>query len=65
MLLNCCAKVPVSVWSMAGDLVLVSLLHELGVEALMLSSTQEIYVKGETFCRARVKLDRKQCALVK
>ncbi len=34
---------------MAGDLVLVSLLLELGVEALMLSSTQEIYVKGETF----------------
>jgi hypothetical protein len=50
---------------MAGDLVLVSLLLELGEEALMLSSTQEIYVKGETFCRARVKLERKQCALVK
>jgi hypothetical protein len=53
------------VWSITGDLVLLSLLLGLGLKALMLSSAQEIYVKGETFCRARVKLDRKPCALVK
>jgi hypothetical protein len=44
---------------MAGDLVLLSLLLGLGLEALMLSSAQEIYVKGETFCRARVKFGSK------
>jgi hypothetical protein len=47
------------VWSIAGDLVLLSLLLGLGLKALMLSSAQEIYVKGETFCRARVKFGSK------
>ena len=58
MLLNCCAKVPVSVCGeMAGDPVLVPLLIGLGVESLMLSSAQEIDAKCEALCRARVKLD--------
>jgi phosphoenolpyruvate-protein kinase (PTS system EI component) len=58
MLLNCSAKVPFSGGGeMAGDPMLVPLLLGLSVEALMLSSAQEIYAKCEAFCRARVKLD--------